>query len=105
VLYVSKDGEDRFDSLAVDPAADPVNLWPQVLGREIGDRIRIVNRPAGVASAIVKDCFIAGITHAWDSAASTWLTTWTLQDASKYGSFFTLDNPTLGKLNSNALTF
>jgi hypothetical protein len=105
VLYVSKDGEDRFDSLAVDPAADPVNLWPQVLGREIGDRIRIVNRPPGVASSIVKDCFIAGITHAWDSVASTWLTTWTLQDASKYGSFLTLDNPTLGRLDNNAMTF
>jgi hypothetical protein len=105
VLYVSKGGEDRFESLQIDPAADPASLWPQVLGREIGDRIQIWNRPAGVATPISKDCFIAGITHAWDSVASAWLTTWTLQDASKYGSFLTLDNPTLGKLDANALTF
>jgi hypothetical protein len=105
VLSVGRSGEDRFESLAVDPQADPVNLWPQVLGREIGDRIQVWHRPASVAAPIAKDCFIAGITHAWDSVNSAWLTTWVLQDASKYGSFMTLDNTTLGKLDSNALSF
>ena len=105
VLYISRGGEDRFEALQIDPAADPYNLWPQVLGREIGDRIKIWHRPASVATPISKDCFIAGITHAWDSVQSTWLTTWTLMDASKYGSFLTLDNPTLGQLDSNALVY
>jgi hypothetical protein len=191
VLYVSRGGEDRFETLQVDPQADPASLWPQVLGREIGDRIQVWVRPPGVipdgtpwnlannfgsapqnfftiattsvpqlaggdrfqirtsagvlkeatvfaivsigadffgstavqftpaaqavlavgdlvvqvGGSIAKDCFIAGIQHAWDSAASSWLTTWTLQDASKYGSFLTLDNPTLGQLDANALTF
>ena len=105
VLYIGRGGEDRFDLLSVDPQADPVNLWPQVLGREIGDRIQVRQRPAGAPAPVAKDCFIAGITHAWDSVASTWLTTWTLQDASKYGSFLTLDNPALGQLGSNALVF
>jgi len=105
VLAVARGGEDRFESLQVDPAADPGNLWPQVLGREIGDRIQVWHRPAGLATPVSKDCFIAGITHVWDSVQSSWLTTWTLMDASKYGSFFTLDNPTLGKLDSNSLAF
>jgi hypothetical protein len=105
VLYVSKTGEDRFESLQVDPAADPVSLWPQVLGREPGDRIQVWQRPAGLASPVAKDCFIAGITHSWDSVTCAWLTTWTLQDASKYGSFLTLDNPALGALDANALSF
>ena len=105
VLYISKGGEDRIESLAVDPAADPYTLWPQVLGRETGDRIQVWHRPAGVASPITKDCFISGITHTWNSVTSAWLTTWTLMDASKYGSFLTLGNPTLGQLGSNALTF
>ena len=105
VLYISKSGEDRFETLAVDPQADTASLWPQVLSREIGDRIQVWHRPASVTAPVVKDCFIAGITHAWDSVTSAWLTTWTLQDASKYGSFLTLDNPTLGKLGSNALVF
>jgi len=104
VLYVSKDGEDRFETLQVDPQADPDNLWPQVLGREVGDRIQVWHRPASVATPISKDCFIAGITHVYDPGTSAWLTTWTLQDASKYGSFLTLDNATLGQLDDNALT-
>jgi hypothetical protein len=105
VLYIGKAGEDRFESLAVDPQADPANLWPQVLGREIGDRIQVWHRPAGVAAPISKDVFIAGITHQWDSVTSAWLTTWVLADASKYGSFFTLDNATLGRLGYNAYAF
>lgn len=105
VLYVGKGAEDRFEFVAVDPAADPLSLWPQVLGREIGDRIQVWTRPAGVASPIAKDCFITGITHAWDSVTSAWLTTFSLQDASKYGSFMTLDNPAAGRLDSNALAF
>jgi hypothetical protein len=105
VLAISKGGEDRFETLTIDPAADPANLWPQVLGRKTGDRIQVWHRPAGLAAPITKDCFVAGITHAWDSVNSAWLTTWTLQDASKYGGFLVLDNPTLGKLDANALTF
>ncbi len=210
VLYVSKGGEDRFETLQVDPAADPAALWPQVLGREIGDRIQVWHRPAQAAlpyatanvtspgmfqifltvpvapgthtvswtvelsgtvaaadannfgltlgsgptiaapsvnagapgiypqapvtfataaadtltlkswgntptagavyggaipSPVVKDCFIAGMTHTWDSATSAWLTTWTLQNASRYGSFMVLDNPTLGQLDGNALAY
>jgi hypothetical protein len=105
VRYIAGSGEDRFDSLQIDPQADPYSLWPQVLGREIGDRIQVWNRPVNVPAPISKDCFITGITHTWDSATSAWLTTWTLQDATKYGSFLTLGNATLGQLGSNALTF
>jgi hypothetical protein len=105
VLYIGKASEDRIESIKVNPMVDPLNLWPQVLGREIGDRIQVWVRPPLATSPITKDCFIVGIQHDWNSADNTWLTTWTLQDASKYGSFFTLNNATLGKLNFNALTF
>lgn len=106
VLYVGKAGENRFETIKVNPLADPYNLWPQVLSREIGDRIQVWVRPKALGGASVsKDCFIVGIQHDWNSADSTWVTTYTLQDATKYGSFFTLDNSTTGKLNSNALTF
>lgn len=105
VLYIGKTGENRFESIDIDPQDDPLNLWPQVLGREIGDRIQVMTRPAGTPTVIAKDCFIAGISHVFNAIDSTWLTTWTLQDATKYGSFLTLDNLTLGRLNFNALTF
>lgn len=105
VLYISKTGEDRFDSIAVDPAAQPLDLWPQVLGRAMGDRVTGIRRPPGVASPVTRDGFVSGITHVFDVAASTWLTTWTLQDATKYGSFLTLNNAVTGQLDHNALTF
>lgn len=106
VCYIGATGEDRFDTVAVDPAADTGNLWPQVLGREIGDRVTIRKRPPpSLSAAVTKDCFIAGISHTFDNSTGAWLTTWTMQDASKYGSFLTLDNTPLGELDANALTF
>lgn len=105
VLYVSKSDEDRFDSLVLFPLRDPASLWPQALGREVGDRVQVWRRPPGVSSPVVKDCFIRGISHQWSVSPASWVTTWTLQDASKYGSFLTLDNPTLGALGANALAY
>jgi hypothetical protein len=104
IVYASKGAETRFDTLTVNPQRDPANLWPQALGRKIGDRITVTRRPPGMASPITRDCFIRGIAHDFDFSAQTWQTTWTLQDASRYA-FLTLDNATLGKLGSNALAF
>jgi hypothetical protein len=78
-------------------------LWPQALGRDLGDRIQVWRQPPGMASPITRDCFIRGIYHTWNLDAG-WVTTWTLQAASRY-SFFTLGNATLGQLGSSALTF
>lgn len=117
VLGLSDGGEDRFDTLAVDPLADTGNLYPQVLGREIGDRIQVWRRPApgtgyslsygGIypGNAVVKDVFIRGIQHTHDAGAQTWLTTWTLQSAAKYGSVLILDDPIKGQLDVNNLAY
>jgi hypothetical protein len=102
VLAISKNDEARFDSLTIHADADPDNLFPQVLGRDIGDRIQVWRRPPGM-TAIAKDCFISSITH--EITVDSWMTTWGLRDASKYGSFLTLDNATLGQLDSNSLAF
>lgn len=102
VLYQSKDPELRFDSLQVKAHGDGANLFPQVLGREIGDRITVIRRPPGGGSPITRDAFIRGITHEW--APATWTTGWTLQSATK-SAFFTLDNASLGALDANALAY
>jgi len=104
VLGISKTAEDRFESLTIDPQADPYSLWPQCLGREIGDRIQVWHRPASVAG-FAKDCFISGISHAWDSVSQAWQTTWTLQDATRYSSYLVLDAPVLGQLDLNMLAW
>lgn len=102
VLALSRDEEARFDSLAIQADADPDSLFPQALGREIGDRIQVWRRPPGM-SAITKDCFISSVSH--DITVDGWVTVWGLQSAFKYGSVLTLDNATLGQLDSNTLTF
>ncbi len=61
VLSVSLAGDGRFDAITIDPVADPVNLFPQVLGREIGDRIQVWRRPQNSGTVISQDCFIRGI--------------------------------------------
>jgi hypothetical protein len=103
VAYIARHDETRFDELTLQPPADPDNLWPHALGRDLGDRIQVWRQPPGMASPITRDCFIRGIYHTWNLDAG-WVTTWTLQAASRY-SFFTLGNATLGQLGSSALTF
>ena len=98
VLYVSLAGMDRFDTLTVTPLRDP-RLWPQALGREIGDRVTIIRTPPGM-TAITRDVFIRGITHTLDVSAGVWSTTWDLDDATRYTGFLTLDDPNLGKVSS-----
>jgi hypothetical protein len=101
IKFVGKDPELRFATLVVNPLADAAHLFPQVLSREIGDRVTINRRPPG-GGTITRDVFIRGIQH--DITPATWLTTWTLQSASKY-SFLVLGDPTLGLLDSNALAY
>jgi hypothetical protein len=76
---------DRFATITVRPGRDPTNLWPQVLGRQIGDRITVKRTPL-TGTRISKDCFVVGIAH--DVKASTtlndWTTTFTLMDASQW---------------------
>lgn len=51
-LHVSSAAGTRFDTVTVDPRRDPVNLFPQVLGREIGDRVQVWRRPPWVTAAV-----------------------------------------------------
>ena len=104
ILHVAKDPERRFATLTIRPHGDPDDLWPQVLGREIGDRITVIRRPPGGGDPIERDAFIRGIAHDIPEATEDWTTTWLLQSATKY-SFLILDHATLGQLDSNALAY
>jgi hypothetical protein len=79
VLALLKDPELRFERVSVDPRRDPETLYPQVLGRELGDRITVRIRPPGrEADPLERECIIRGIAH--DFGPERWVTTWTLQD-------------------------
>lgn len=101
VLAISKNDESRFDSLTLQADGWPDDLFPQALGRELGDRIQVWRDPPGMA-AISKDCFIRSVTHT--VTVDGWVTEWGLQDAARY-SFMILDDPILGRLGMNSLGF
>ncbi|HEV8569811.1 MAG TPA: hypothetical protein VGQ92_22450 [Actinoplanes sp.] len=101
VLAQAKSAEYRFDALVINPATDPANLFPQVLGRRLGDRITVRRRPPG-GGLIERDVFIVGVSH--DATPDSWLTTWQLQAATKTA-YLILDHPTLGQLDNNALAY
>jgi hypothetical protein len=103
VLGMTKDAEYRFASVTIDPRAMPDVLYPQVLGRRIGDRVTVIRRPPGGGAPIERDAFIRGIGHFY--GPGRWLTEWTLESATKYASGLVLDQPVIGKLNLNRLAF
>ncbi|MFW9991952.1 MAG: hypothetical protein ACFFD4_07810 [Candidatus Odinarchaeota archaeon] len=72
-----KDPVLRVQSLTIHPKRDPDNLYPQVLGREISDRITLRLNEASVSS----DYHIEGITHRYKALTQDWQTTWQLSDA------------------------
>lgn len=104
VLSFSKAAKLRFDQIRITPTTDPDNLWPQVLGRELGDRITVKFTPPGGGTIIQRDAFIRGIRH--DVAApGRWVTVWALQDADTHLAFLVLDHASLGVLDANALAY
>lgn len=101
ILYISGSPELRFESLVVRPQKDEDSLFPQVLGRQIGDRIQISRRPVGGGDPVVREVFLRGMEHSirqWE-----WESRFTLQSATKVGNFLTLNHPTLGIIGQNAL--
>lgn len=102
LLHTAKDPELRFSAMSVKPHRAESSLFPQVLGRRLGDRIRILRRPPG-GGTITREVFIRGIEHTM-TYEGDWVTKWTLQSATKW-SFLILDHTTLGLLDSNALAY
>ncbi len=102
VMYQYSKPRRRWESLSFNTPSPQVEHahWPAVLGREFGDRITVIRRPAGGGDPIVRDCFVRGVTH--QSDGESWTTSWVLQSADRY-SFFVLDDPILGRLDFNAL--
>ena len=70
----------RIDSLQINPRQN-TSIWPQALGREIGDRItvNIVNTDGSTFS---DELFIESIKHTVNASSQTWNWTLTLSPAS-----------------------
>ncbi|MEV0149113.1 MULTISPECIES: hypothetical protein [unclassified Nonomuraea] len=108
ILSVSREPELRFNTLVIRAERDPLALFPQVLAREIGDRIVVERLPVGGGETVVREVFVRGVEHEIRGLATNeprWETSWVLQAAAKAGNFWTLGHPQLGRVDSNALVY
>ncbi|WP_157562662.1 hypothetical protein [Micromonospora chokoriensis] len=102
VLHQASKPELRFEAMVLLPQGDPDVLYPQALGRQLGDRVTVVRRPPGGGDPIDRDVLVRGIEH--EVTPGEWRTQWVFQSASRL-SFMVLDSPTLGVLDTNALGY
>lgn len=63
----------RVASLVLHPSGNPSLLWPVCLGLELGVRVRVMRRPAGL-SAIQIDCFVESLAWRMDDQGEAFLT-------------------------------
>lgn len=83
---------ERVNQLTINPYADPTNLFPQALGRELTDKISLIEKPQGVGSAVTRTLIIEGIADTF--TAKQWKTVFNLSPAFA-GAFLQLDNSTI----------
>lgn len=63
ILYVGKSLTNcRFDNITFEPMGDPTNLWPEVLSRQISNRIDVVVTPPYV-TPMTLGMYIEGVSH------------------------------------------
>lgn len=88
----------RLASITFTPRKDPTNLWPAMLGLEIGDRVTVKRTPLGLNEEINKDFIIEGIHH--DFAPMRWTTTFRGSPVDpNVGSYLILDDPVYGLMS------
>lgn len=94
-----KDPVLRNRMIKVIPERDPGNLWPQVLGREITDRITVRRNEA----SIDREYHIEGIEHDINLVNYTWTTRWQLSDADSQQTAISQGYWILGTVDSSEL--
>lgn len=88
-----KDPALRFDALEVEPYGDETNLFPQLLGRSIGDRITVRRRPGAGGAMIEREVHIEGIQHRLGPGLH-WRTRWSLSPADAAVTYWVWDTST-----------
>lgn len=89
----------RAGSIELDAEANPAVLWPQVLGRELGDRLTVRRRPPGGGAAIDQPSHLEGARLRWTAEGGAWAATWEISPADT-GQYWLLGHPTYGLLGS-----
>lgn len=70
----------RVTSLTLGPAAPEAAavLYPQMLGRELGDVVTVLHRPPGGGDPFEQECVIDAISHSGSPGGAGRMTTWSL---------------------------
>ena len=102
LMSIYSQPELRPASIRIMPQRSETTLFPQVLDREINDRI-VVKFSVPGGGTIEKSCFIDGVAH--DVTPESWSTSFNLRSATQYTGFFILDSATAGLLDTNKLAF
>lgn len=107
-LALFKDFHPRIVGLILDGTYQPLSVWPQALGRELGDRLTVRKRPPGGGLLIEQESFIEGIEHtvgvgAWDTVIRLTAVGIGYQIYALGKSFFELGHATRGLLNGNGV--
>jgi len=91
-------------AITLDGEAQPATIYPQMLAREIGDRVTVRRRPPGGGPIIEQASLIQGVNTTFDVAGGVWLTTWRLapSDSTVY---WKLGDSALGLLGSTTRLF
>jgi len=95
--------ELRPDGIRFAPQGRPNQLYRELLGRKIRDRVKVIFNVPGGGEPVERDCFVESITHTM--TPGNWSTTLGLSSATFYTGFFILDNTDLGELNQNKLAY
>lgn len=95
--------ELRPAGLAFIAQSDESQLYPELLGRRIFDRVNVQFNVPGGGSAISRDCFIEQVSHS--VSPDRWQTKFGLASATYYLGFLILDNAASGVLDTNKLAY
>jgi hypothetical protein len=94
----------RVERLTLNPLLAPSTMFPQALGRAIGERITVKRRPASSTVPIVAQVTIEGVQHI--ISPQNWETVWTTAPApptATEAGYFTADHATLGVVDSGVV--
>lgn len=101
-LYLTIYGNPEYfpEQMTLVPESKPATLYPQVLGRELRDRVTVTfTSPGGISRTV--QCFVDGVEHV--VTPGRWETKFMLTNATYYDNFFILDSATSGLLDTNVL--
>lgn len=101
ILSMSKDGEPRFAQVILDPRINEDLIWPQVLGRQVGDRVTVTSRQ--LTPTVTWDGFIRGRHHKYEPGRR-WQSVLDLEPSSK-AAFLVWDSAGSGFWDTDAWVY